>query len=67
MNKIIGVTQLSLSLAKADPSIAWARFIYLLFIISSVNIKPTRHHFVFSLAWDWQFFSLYTQNFDLGE
>jgi hypothetical protein len=26
MNKIIGVTQLSLSLAKADPSIAWARF-----------------------------------------
>jgi hypothetical protein len=30
MNKIIGVTQLSLSLAKADPSIAWARFTLLL-------------------------------------
>jgi hypothetical protein len=26
-------------------------FIYLLF---SVNIKPPRHRFGFSLAWDWQ-------------
>jgi hypothetical protein len=27
--------------------------VYYLFI-SSVNIKPTRHRFGFSLAWDWQ-------------
>jgi hypothetical protein len=24
------------------------------FFMSSVNIKPTRHRFSFSLAWDWQ-------------
>ena len=31
-------------------------FIYFIsiIIISSVNIKPTRHRFGFSLAWDWQ-------------
>ena len=27
---------------------------FIIFIISSVNIKPTRHRFGFSLAWDWQ-------------
>jgi hypothetical protein len=27
---------------------------YLLFILFSVNIKPPRHRFGFSLAWDWQ-------------
>ena len=29
-------------------------FLFIIIIISSVNIKPTRHHFGFSLAWDWQ-------------
>ena len=28
--------------------------IYFIIIISSVNIKPTKHRFGFSLAWDWQ-------------
>jgi hypothetical protein len=27
---------------------------YLLLFIYSVNIKPSRHRFGFSLAWDWQ-------------
>ena len=26
-----------------------------LLFMSSVNIKPTRHRFGFSLAWDWQY------------
>ena len=29
-------------------------FIFIIIIIYSVNIKPTRHRFGFSLAWDWQ-------------
>ena len=27
----------------------------IIIIMSSVNIKPTRHRFGFSLAWDWQY------------
>jgi hypothetical protein len=34
--------------------ISWNYYYYYLFI-SSVNIKPTRHRFGFSLAWDWQY------------
>ena len=32
----------------------WLIIIYYLFIYS-VNIKPSRHRFGFSLAWDWQY------------
>ena len=33
-------------------------FYYYLLFISSVNIKPPRHRFGFSLAWGWQYMSL---------
>ena len=29
-------------------------YFIIIIIMSSVNIKPTRHRFGFSLAWDWQ-------------
>ena len=29
-------------------------FIYLFYLLFSVNIKPPRHRFDFSLAWGWQ-------------
>ena len=30
-------------------------FIYLFYLLFSVNIKPSRHRFGLSLAWDWQY------------
>ena len=36
-----------------DTKVVLFIFIFII-IISSVNIKPTRHRIGFSLAWDWQ-------------
>ena len=38
--------------------------VYLLFILFSVNIKPPRHRFGFSLAWGWQFELLVKHSID---
>jgi hypothetical protein len=42
-------------------------FIYLFIYLFRVNIKPPRHRFGFSLAWDWQFktFKTFKTNFKL--